>query len=111
MHKNILKTPSYWLQNILCLVCVSRDLCRFHSIRHDLQELQHPAVAHHPLPRAGLSVRRAAVQRLGPGELPTDVSLHSLWAGAPPHRDLQLTGQAGHRPPGPEEPQHPGQEE
>ena len=64
---------------------ISSSDFRFHSLRHDLQELQHPAVARHPLPRAGFALRLPAVPQLGAGELPEDVPLCGLWPGPPSH--------------------------
>lgn len=84
---------------------------RFYSLWHDLQEFQHSAVARHPLPRAGLTLRLPAVQQPGTRGLSEDVSVDSLRADPPPHRDYQLTGKTRHSPSRPEKSQHSGEEE
>lgn len=68
-------------------------------------------MARHPLPRAGFALRLPAVQQLGTGRLPEDVSVDSLRADPPSHRDYQLTGKTRHRPSRPEKSEHPGKEE
>lgn len=81
---------------------------RLHGIWHDISQLQHPAVAHHPLPRERFSLRLLAescsgdVGRLGDGRV------GSVRSGSPAHRDLWHGGKTSHRAPGPKEQKHPG---
>lgn len=94
----------------ICTITFFSDFrLRFHCLRHDLQEFQHPAVARHPLPRAGLALRLPAVQQPGSRGLPEDVPVCGLWPGAPPHRDRQLPGKTCHLPPRPKESEYPGE--
>lgn len=84
---------------------------RFHSLWHDIQEFQHPAVARHPLSWVGFTLWLPTVQQLGAWELPEDVLVCGLRSSPPPYWDCQLPGQTSYRPPRPEKPKHPGKAE
>lgn len=84
---------------------------RFYRLWHDIQELQHPAVARHPLSWIGFAVWFPAVQQLGAWKLLKDVLVCGLRPGPPPHWDSQRTGKAGNRSPRPKKPKHPGKAE
>lgn len=90
------------------LLCRSLFPPRLHGVWHDFSQLQHPAVAHHPLPWERFALRLLAescsgdVGRLGDG------SVNSMRSGTPAHRDLWHRGKTSHRSPGPKEQKHPG---
>lgn len=90
--------------------CCSVSPPRLHGVWYDFSQLQHPAVAHHPLPWERFSVRLLAAGCRGDARGPGDGGVDSVRPGAPAHRDLWHRGETGNRTPGPEEQKHPGDE-
>lgn len=86
-------------------------LARFHCFGHDIQTLQHPAVAHHSLPRNGLPVRLPSAHDAGHRQLPSDSVVHSQRSCAFAHRDIWDPREVSHCPPRSKEQKHPGEEE